>query len=361
MRKPKEERNLKFIDGKWYLDFTFNKKRIRRFGGYTKEQARNTLAKLRTEKLDEKLGYKKPGNQEDVYFERFAEDFINLYAKQNKRSWKRDVASLKNLNPFFKGKTIQGIGPELVERYKAKRKTEVSPGTVNRELAFLKTMFNKAVEWGRLDASPLKNVKKFKEPSSKDRILAPDEMKALIEAANGHLKPILIIALNTGMRRGEILGLKWENADLSKRHIHIEDSKSGKSRDIPMNRLVIEALGAIPQSSEYVFFNAKTGAPIQDVKTAFKSARENMNIKDLRFHDLRHTAAWRMVEAGVDLVTVSKILGHSSIQMTMRYCHPTPENMRMAVEKLGEIFTAKQKELHPTEKEKVTTPSFLIN
>jgi len=171
MRKPNKERNLKFIDGKWYLDFTFNKKRIRQLGGYTKEQARTTLAKLRIEKLDEKMGYKKPANQEDVSFEKFAKDFINLYSKQNKKSWRRDEASLKSLKPFFKGKTIQTIGPELIERYKTKRKAEVSPATVNREIAFLKTMFNKAVEWGRLESSPLKNVKKFKEPNSKDRIL----------------------------------------------------------------------------------------------------------------------------------------------------------------------------------------------
>ena len=76
---------------------------------------------------------------------------------------------------------IQDIGPELIERYKAKRKTEVSPATVNREIAFLKTMFNKAVEWGRLESSPLKNVKKFREPNSKDRILTPDEMLTLAD------------------------------------------------------------------------------------------------------------------------------------------------------------------------------------
>lgn len=356
MRKPKKERNLKQIDGKWYVDFTFNKKRIRQFGGYTKEQARTTLAKLRIEKLDEKLGYKKPGNQEAVSFEQFAKDFINLYSKQNKKSWKRDETSLKSLKPFFKGKMIQDIGSELIERYKAKRKTEVSPATVNREIAFLKTVFNKAAEWGRLESSPLKNVKKFKEPNPKDRILTPDEMNTLIEVAENHLKPILIIALNTGMRRGEILGLKWENVNLSKRHIHIEDSKSGKSRDIPMNSLVIEALSTIHQNSEYVFFNPKTKRPIQDVKKAFKTACKNTNIKGVRFHDLRHTAGTRMVEAGVDLVTIKEILGHSTIQMTMRYCHPTPENRRKAVEKLADFYEQTRQKVYETKTESHISP-----
>jgi len=355
MRESKKERNLKFIKGKWYVDFTFNKKRIRQFGGYTKEQARNTLAKMRIEKLDERLGFKKPA-QPDIDFDQFAREFIKIYSKQNKKSWERDEFSLISLKPFFKGKTIQDIGPEFVERYKAKRKTEVSPATVNRDLAFLKTMFKKAVEWGRLESSPVTNVKKFKEPNSKERTLNASEMARLIDAATNHLEPILIIALNTGMRRGEILSLKWENVNLSKRCIHIEDSKSGRSRDVPMNGLVVEAMSSIRQDSVYVFYNPTTGEPIKDIKTAFKTACKKAEIKGLRFHDLRHTAATRMVEAGVDLVTVSKILGHSSIQMTMRYAHPTPGNMRLAVEKLGEFYEQTRQKVDTVKIDRPTIP-----
>jgi integrase len=114
---------------------------------------------------------------------------------------------------------LKDIDSFLVERYKAKRKTEVSPATFNRELAFMKTMFSKAVEWGRLESNPLQNVKKLKENNGRMRILKPEEMKRLLDVANGHLKPILTVALNTGMRRGEILNLKWENVNLSKRTI----------------------------------------------------------------------------------------------------------------------------------------------
>jgi len=245
------------------------------------------------------------------------------------------------------------------------RKPRVSPATVNRELAFLKTMFNKAVEWGRLESSPLKNVKKFREDNGRERILTNEETKRLVDAANGHLRPILIIALNTGMRRGEILGLRWENVKLSKRCIHIEDSKAGKPRSIPMNGLVIEAMSIIPQNSEYVFYNSRTKGPIQDVKTAFKSVCENVGIKGLRFHDLRHTFATNLIMSGVDLVTVSKILGHASIQMTMRYAHPTPENMQRAVDALGEIFKKSHHKVDTLEKpvasEVLATHSFLYN
>ena len=163
-------------------------------------------------------------------------------------------------------------------------------------------------------------------------------MKRLLAEASEDLQPALIIALNTGMRKSEILSLRWKHADFVKGFIHIADSKSGRSRDIPMNGLVFETLHAMDRQREFVFENRETKARTIDVKTAFKGACRRAEIKGLRFHDLRHTAASRMVEAGIDLVTVSRILGHSSIQMTMRYAHPTPENMRLAVRKLGEFF-----------------------
>jgi len=344
MGKPKKERNLKQIGQNWFIDFTCDGKRIRLLGGFTKEQARLTLAKIRTEKLNEKLGFKKPVKP-DIGFMEFAREFIDVYSKQNKRSWERDETALRCLEPHFKGKKMRDIGPEIIERYKAKRKTEVAPGTVNRELAFLKTLFNKAVEWGRLESSPTANIKRFKEPNHKDRILNTSEMTKLLDEANGYLKPIIIVALNTAMRKGEILNLKWENVDFSKRCIHVEDSKSGRSRNIPMNSLVIEALSVRPQTQIYVFPSPRTGKVFKNIKASFRIACNKAEIKGLRFHDLRHTSATRMIEVGVPLVVVSKILGHSSIQMTMRYAHPTPENIRLAVEKLGTFYEKTRQEV----------------
>ncbi len=338
MKEPKKERNLKQIEGKWYVDFTFHGRRIRQFAGLTKDQARNVLAKLRIDKLDESLGFKRPGGDEPIPFDTFSKDFLELYSKQNKKSWLRDETSLKNLKRFFRGATIQDIGPEQVERFKAKRKAEVSPATVNRELACLKTMFSKAVEWGKLTANPVKAVKKFKENNVQERILNGAEARRLLECAGPGIRPVLIVALNTGMRRNEILSLKWHDVNFIKGFILIEDSKSGKSRKVPMNATVFETLKSLSRSSEYVFFNPETKDHVKDIKTGFRAACRRAEIKGLRLHDLRHTAASKMIEAGVDLVTVSKILGHSSIQMTMRYAHPTPENMKRAVEKLGEIL-----------------------
>ena len=333
----RKERNIKLVDGKWRVDFTFKGRRIRQFGGYTKCQAQNTLVKMKAELLDVARGFKKPDMQ-DVTFDKFADDFLELYSKPNKRSWTRDEFSLNNLKAFFKGDMLQGIGAEKIERYKAKRKAEVSPASCNRELACLKTLLNKAVEWGRLGANPAAKVKKLKENNTRERILNAAEARRLIECAGPELQPILIIALNTGMRKSEILSLRWQNVDFIRGYILIEDSKSGKSRKLPMNTAVFEALRGLQRRSDYVFFNPETETHIKGITRSFAAALKAAEISGVRLHDLRHTAATKMVEAGVDLVTVSKILGHSSIQMTMRYAHPTPENMRMAVSRLGEIL-----------------------
>lgn len=356
MVKPKKDTNLKHINGKWYIDFTFNKKRIRKFGGYTKEQAKSRLRRLKVEKEDEKMGFKKPEKKPEILFEKFADEFIELYSKQNKKSWKRDEVSLKSLKPFFLGKTLQEIQSNLLEAYKAKRKADFTPrktlveeATINREIALLKTIFNKAVEWGKIDTNRLIKVKKFKEKQKDMKILKDEEAIRLIDSALPHLKPVLIVALNTGMRRGEILSLKWENIDFKNGLIFVKDSKSA-DREVPINYLVFETLKELPRTSEFIFYNPKTNSHITDVKNSFRTARNNAKIKGLRFHDLRHTAASRMIQAGVDLVTVSRILGHSSIQMTMRYVHSTTEIMRSAVEKLGKIYEqTRQKVDRPTE------------
>jgi len=322
--------------GKWIIDFTFKNRRIRRVIGERKQEAEAAAIRIKNDILTEKYGFAKP--KRIILFEKFAKEFLELHSKQNKKSWGRDDTSLKHLVSFFKGKALSDITPELIEKYKAKRREQVSSATVNRELACLKTLYSKAVEWDKIQLNPAIKIKKLKENGFKERILTNEEMKNLIEVASPHLKPVLTIALNTGMRRTEILSLKWKDVNFSKGYIFIEDSKSGRSRKIPMNIMTLETLKDIKQASEFVFFNPETKTCIKDVKTAFKTACKKADIKNFRFHDLRHTAATKMIEAGIDLVTVSKILGHSNISMTMRYAHPTPENMQRAVEVLAEAF-----------------------
>lgn len=345
--KAKRERNLKQVAGKWYLDFTFKGRRVRKFGGYTKEQARVALAKERLDRRDIALGLKRP-EVEDVPFEKFADEFLELYSKQNKKSWKTDKITLETLKRFFKGDSLAAITPEQVERYRAARRVEpvknsklerpISSATANRELALLKTLFSKAVEWGRLEANPAARVKHLKEPPARETILAEDQARRLVDAAAPEYRPIFVVALGTAMRRGEILSLKWADLDLVRGIITVANSKSGRSRRIPMSGEVAAALGALPRRGEYVFWNPETRTRLKDVKKPWAAACKAAGISGVRFHDCRHTALTWMLQSGADIVSVSKIAGHASIIMTQRYCHASPEMQRLAVNKVGEIL-----------------------
>lgn len=328
--------------GRYKIDFRCKGRRIIKIVGPSKREAEAVAAAIKTDIMRDPYGFGR--KKEEVLFEDHAREFLRLYSNEDhKRSWRRDAISIEHLTAFFNGKYLSEITSETIEKYRLKRKAdEVSPSTINRELACLKTCFNKAVEWEKVDKewNPARMVKKFREPKGRERILTLDESKRLIAAASPEIRPVLIVALNSGMRRGEILSLRWSDVDFIKGTILIGDSKSGKSRKVPINAAAFEALRGIERraEAEYIFENPKTRTHVLDVKTAFKGACRRAGIKGARFHDLRHTALWHMVEAGADLVTVSQIAGHSTIQMTMRYCHPGEDTQRRAVEKLGEYY-----------------------
>ncbi len=323
--------------GRWTIDFRCKGRRITRIIGPSKREAEAIAATLKADILRDPYGFgrKKP----EVLFEDHAKEFLELYSKQNKRSWQRDEISLGHMIEFFKGKCLSEIAPGAIEKYRMKRKADgVCPSTINRELVCLKTAVNKAVEWEKLERSPAAKVKKFREPAYQFRILTPDESARLLNSAGQVLRSVLTLALNTAMRSGEIKHLRWRDVDFVKGFILIEDSKSGKSRKIPMNGPVFDMLHGMSRAPEFIFENPRTQTCYANFKTAWQGVCQRAGIRGVRFHDTRHTAISRMVEAGVDLVTVSKIAGHSDINMTTRYAHPSPENMRAAVAKLGAFF-----------------------
>jgi integrase len=352
----RKDRNLKFNDGKWYLDFTHRGRRVRKFGGFTKDQAKVALAKERLDRRDIELGLKKPP-AEDVTFSAFADEYIELYAKPNKKSWRGDENILEGLKDYFKGDSLKSITAEKIQRFVAERRVEksknnghtISPSTVNRALALLKTLFAKAVEWGRIETNPAARVKKLKEPNGRERFLTHEEAHRLLAAASPDFRPILIVALGTGMRRGEILSLRWTDLDLVRGIITITAQKNGKTDKIPISGTVAEALGGVSRRGEFVFWNEETGTHLKDVKTAFRATCARAKITDVRFHDLRHTAFSWMDQAGVKITTIQKIARHASIEMTRRYIHERPEDQREAVGILGEILdSTRQKDERPS-------------
>lgn len=210
----------------------------------------------------------------------------------------------------------------VITGWRNERSKQVKKATVNRELDTIRNMLNKAVEWGYIDKSPYTGVEKYKVNNTNLRILSNEEFKTLYDCASKEFKPLLQIAVNTGMRPNEILSLKWEDVSLKEGYFHIRDSKNYEKRYIPIHKDLSPMLNDLKEISknEYVFGGRKSYRKQWD--KAFKLS----GIKSCRFYDLRHTFASNLVMSGVDIVTVKELMGHKDISMTMRYSHPSPEH-----------------------------------
>jgi len=165
-------------------------------------------------------------------------------------------------------------------------------------------------------------------------VLSCTEEQRILAAAAAHLKPIIRMALNTGMRKSEILNLRWRQVDLRRRVITLnaDDSKSKRPDTVPLNSEMIELLTNLPQNGPYVFGGEK---PLGEVKKAFQGALKRANLpREIRFHDLRHTFGTRLAALNVDAATIMKLMRHRSLDMVMRYVHPAEQSKRNAVELL---------------------------
>jgi len=185
------------------------------------------------------------------------------------------------------------------------------------------------------ESNPAAKVRLLREPKGRLRYLTEEEAERLVECCAEHLRPIVVTALNTGMRLGEILRLRWEEVEFENRIIYVMDSKNEEQRQIPMNSTLTETLQAIKlgKPSPYVFCK-ENGRRYTRITRSFERAKRKAGIEDFHFHDRRHTFASRLVMGGVDLVTVKELLGHKQIDMTLRYAHLSPKHKRFAVEVL---------------------------
>ena len=262
------------------------------------------------------------------------------------RSWARDEYGLKHFVSKFGSKNLTHITPGDIDDYKQMRLEEVKPGTVKRELEVIRRLFNLAKrDKKHFGDNPVTESGMVRVENQVMRILSYEEEEKLLKHSPAHLKPIIMTALNTGMRKGELLTLTWDAVDFHNNTItiHAQHSKSRKTKKIPINSPLRKALleqKLVTQGSGYVFLTPN-GGPYKHqncLKRAFHTACKNAGTKGLRFHDLRHTAATRMVESGANIVAVSRILGHADLKTTMRYVHPD-DSLREAVENLGNFNT----------------------
>jgi len=194
-----------------------------------------------------------------------------------------------------------------------------------------------------IEEEALKRVRKVKmleENNRRMRFLSTEECSSLVDNCDKHLRPIIITALNTGMRKSEVLNLKWDDVDLKHNFITVRYTKNGEPRQIAINGTLRETLSGIVRRLDvpYVFFDNATGKHYGQVTRSFRTACKRSGITDFHFHDLRHTFASQLVMAGVDLTTVKELMGHKTMAMTLRYSHLAPQHMASAVDVLDKVF-----------------------
>jgi len=263
------------------------------------------------------------------------------YAKNNWRGYDSGKYFIQALGQYFGDTPLSQITSWHTEKWKAEFRKTHKPNSVNRHLTVLKHIFKKAIEWEHTKNNPAAGVKRLPD-EERTRYLTEEEWEQLLstcrEMTNRPWLPSLVtLATHTGLRRGEFLTLKWENVDLDRKLIIIRQSKSLNIKSIPLNKSALEALLWLQQHryGDYVLMQP-WGKPFTRsvLDEAFVEARKRAGLKDLHFHDLRHTFGSHLVMAGADLPTVSKLMGHTKITMTMRYAHLAPKHLAEAVAKL---------------------------
>jgi integrase len=325
---------------RWYFDFQI--RRVRHRGSIpearNKAQAERAEAQLKTDLFEQRFG--------DGISKNFAEFVAEVYAPwaKSKRSYTSEQFFIQAAVAYFKTYALADISPMAVERFKRERlATPVKdsgkprkPASVNREMACLSRICSMAVDNGLLQTNPCGKVKRLRENNIRTRYLTDAEEEQLMAAINEHyerLRPIIIVALNTGMRQGEIVSLKWSQVDWQRNLITVINTKNGVDRTIPMNEtvrdLLIRRWREAEQSKARIF-----DEPALLVCHSFSRLAERAGLIDFKFHDLRHTFATRLAPH-TDAFTLAALLGHKTLAMTARYTHPTDEGKRRAIAALN--------------------------
>ena len=321
----------------WWIRYADRNGRVHRRSTDTssKKLAREILAKQRVLVAENRhLDVKKVPNT--TFFE-LCDQYWELDGKHKR------MKGLKNMIDIWKKQIgdlpVKELNQHTVEKFLTALMEErgVSGATRNRHLTMLKVMLNKGKKWRLITDNAAADIRRLRENGARTRFLDQEEIRQLLEAASDGFCPILIAALHTGMRRGEILNLKWVDVDFKNRIVTIQESKSGKKRMIPMDDTLYETLRVLPSRFQQgSVFSAK------NFRKKFDAIRAKSGIQDFRFHDLRHTFASHLVMARVDIKTVQELLGHSSLAMTLRYSHLAPDHRLRAIKSLDKALSTAQ-------------------
>ena len=270
-------------------------------------------------------------------FAAFIEERYLPYVKGYKKSWDSDQSYLSNhVLPAFGKKYMDEVTKqEVISFHHGIRAKGYAEGTANRILILLRYAFNLAVKWGiaGVRVNPTKDVPLFEDHAGKkERYLSKEEAQRIFEAVRRsenpvlqHIVPMLIL---TGARKREVLDARWEDFDLERRQWRIPTTKSGRPRHVPLSDGVLQLLTSLPHREKgWIFANPKTGKPFVSVFISWNTARKLAGLADVRMHDLRHSFASFLVNAGRTLYEVQKILGHTQVKTTQRYAHLSQDTL----------------------------------
>ncbi|MGB0844148.1 MAG: tyrosine-type recombinase/integrase [Alphaproteobacteria bacterium] len=312
--------------------------------GTTRQQAEDFIARARTDSRRDRLGLPE-GRKTPLMFKEGSKRYIARLREEDGKNIDAKERQLKqHLIPFFGGKPLAQISSFDIERYKKKRTgADVAKATVNRELAVLSHLVNKALEWGWIKSKAIK-LNRFKEDNARIIYLTAEQCAALLEAAtedqNENVHAFVMIGLHTGMRLQEILSLNKNNVDLERLVIWIPKAKAGK-REQPITEELAEYLKArismLPEGCEWILPSpgSKTGY-VNTIRKAFRRVVEKAGLDPdtITPHIMRHTTITLLIQAGVDLPTVQRISGHKTPAMVMRYAHQNGAHIQAAMSKL---------------------------
>jgi integrase len=320
----------------WWISYSIAGRRFRESTGTNRKEAAKAL-----------LGKRESTVFEGTHFPERRKAGLTITALKelwekhaaNKKSLASDKNRFKAIVEFFGGSMqIAALMPSDVEAFKAhlqekktRRKAKPRPASVNRHLELLRAALRVAEADGHLHRNPMRGVKFLAEHNERDRVATNDEYQALIGKAVPSLRLAIIIANYTGMRLGEIASLAWPQINLKSREVKLRssDTKTGRARTVPLAEQVVTELKKLPRRLDGRVFTVKASS----LASMFTRLCRGLGIKDLHFHDLRHTAATRWRRSGADVMAIAKLTGHADLSMVRRYLTIDVEDLHAVIDK----------------------------
>lgn len=332
-----------FLRGRiWWIKVRHDGKKVETsLGTSNRKLAQAIEAKIRTEIIEGSYFKKSKGKK--ITVASLIDKYIAEHSKPNKGefTYKNDISLSKKIVQQFGNQYLNDVKPMHISKFITERRSDgVGDVSINHELRLLRHAYNLAIhEWELVDETPFARCKIPSGDVKRVRYLSQDEEARLMDALPKWLKPIVMIARETGLRLSNIINLEWSQVNIFSRMINLAITKNGDPHSVPMTDNVLKILKALYMAKEndYVFGYGKGGKPFNRhwVSKSFKDSCKKAEIENFRFHDLRHDFCSKLVQKGADLYSVAGLAGHKDIKTTQRYAHLSPEKLRSTIQKLN--------------------------